>query len=63
MLAERGYAVAIIDVQDAEEVVKAIESSRGAAMSFIGSVDDDAAVKMFARMVVDRFGTHRRTGE
>ena len=56
MLAERGYAIAIIDVQDASEIVKAIESTGGAAMNFIGSVDDEAAVNMFARHVIDRFG-------
>jgi NAD(P)-dependent dehydrogenase (short-subunit alcohol dehydrogenase family) len=56
VLAERGYAVAIYDVQNAAEVVKAIEAAGGTALSFIGSVDDDAAVNMFTRQVLERFG-------
>jgi NAD(P)-dependent dehydrogenase (short-subunit alcohol dehydrogenase family) len=56
VLAERGYAVAIIDLQDAAEVVRAIESAGGSAMNFTGSVDDDAAVNMFARIVMERYG-------
>lgn len=55
-LAERGYAIAIIDVQDASEIVSAIESAGSAAMRFVGSVDDEAAVNMFARHVIDRYG-------
>jgi NAD(P)-dependent dehydrogenase (short-subunit alcohol dehydrogenase family) len=56
VLAERGYALALYDVQNSIEVVQAIEGVGGTAMSFIGSVDNDPAVNMFARHVLERFG-------
>lgn len=56
VFAERGYAIAIIDVQNAADVVKAIEDAAGTAMSFTGSVDDETAVDTFARHVIGRFG-------
>ncbi len=56
LLAERGYRVAIFDLEDASRTVKAIEAKGGSAMSWRGSVADEAAVEEFAEEVFARFG-------
>lgn len=56
VLAARGYAIAILDLQDASVVVNAIEATGGSAMSVTCSVDDEGAVNTFARQVIERFG-------
>jgi NAD(P)-dependent dehydrogenase (short-subunit alcohol dehydrogenase family) len=56
LLAERGYRVAIFDLDDAGETVAAIEANRGEAFSVRGNVADEAAVEELARTVVERFG-------
>ena len=56
LLAGRGYRVAILDLEDASGTVKAIEAKGGAAMSWRGSVADEATVERFADEVFARFG-------
>jgi NAD(P)-dependent dehydrogenase (short-subunit alcohol dehydrogenase family) len=56
LLAERGYRVAILDLEDACRTVKAIEAKGGTAMSWRGSVADESAVKEFADQVSARYG-------
>jgi NAD(P)-dependent dehydrogenase (short-subunit alcohol dehydrogenase family) len=56
LLAERGYRVAILDLEDACRTVKAIEAKGGTAMSWRGSVADEGAVKEFADEVSARYG-------
>lgn len=56
LLAERGYCVAIFDIEDAGETIAAIEARGGKAFAARGSVADEDAVESFARQVVERFG-------
>jgi len=56
LLAQRRYAVAIIDLHDPAEAVRAIESSGGEAFGFAGDITHEAVVDDFTRQVFDRFG-------
>lgn len=56
LVAERGYAVAIIDRQSADATVQAIEATGGTAMSFVGDITDESVVERFAGEVWRRFG-------
>jgi NAD(P)-dependent dehydrogenase (short-subunit alcohol dehydrogenase family) len=56
MLAERGYRIALIDLREPAETVKAIEARGGEAMSCAGNVADESVVEQFAEQVFDRFG-------
>lgn len=56
LLAGRGYRVAIIDRDEADATVSAIEAHGGTAMSYRGSVADEADVEEFAGQVFARFG-------
>jgi NAD(P)-dependent dehydrogenase (short-subunit alcohol dehydrogenase family) len=55
-LAERGYRLAIIDLNQPAETVKAIEAKGGEAMGYAGDIADEATVERFAQQVFDRFG-------
>jgi NAD(P)-dependent dehydrogenase (short-subunit alcohol dehydrogenase family) len=56
LLAARGYRIAILDLREAAETVKAIEAKGGTAMSCRGSVAEEAVVEDFARRVLAAFG-------
>jgi NAD(P)-dependent dehydrogenase (short-subunit alcohol dehydrogenase family) len=56
LLAERGYNIAIIDVQEAGATVAAIETGGGAAMAFAADITREDLVEEFAGCVFERFG-------
>jgi len=56
VLAERGYALAIIDLRTSEETIRAIEERGGEVMGFVGDIADEELVERFASGVFDRFG-------
>lgn len=56
LLAERGYRLAIIDLQDAVATVGAIEAAGGVAFAFAGDICREDVVDAFSREVFDRFG-------
>lgn len=56
LFAERGWSLAIIDLQEARETVRAIEERGGTAFGFTGDITQEDVVEMFARTVVERFG-------
>jgi NAD(P)-dependent dehydrogenase (short-subunit alcohol dehydrogenase family) len=56
LLAERGHALALLDLRDPAETVAAIEARGGAAMCYAGDVSREEIVEDFVRQVFDRFG-------
>jgi NAD(P)-dependent dehydrogenase (short-subunit alcohol dehydrogenase family) len=56
LLAERGFALALIDLRMSEETVRTIEEHGGDAMGFAGNIADEAVVEQFANEVFSRFG-------
>ncbi|HUL35732.1 MAG TPA: SDR family oxidoreductase [Candidatus Eisenbacteria bacterium] len=56
VLAERGYNVALIDLQMPDETLATARSRGAEALGYAGSVADEAAVEAFAREVHRRFG-------
>jgi len=56
LLAERGFSVAIIDLQEPKATVQVIEAGRGEVLWFAGDICRDEIVDQFARKVLDRFG-------
>jgi NAD(P)-dependent dehydrogenase (short-subunit alcohol dehydrogenase family) len=56
LLAERGFALALIDLRMPEETIRAVESLGGEAMGFAGNIADEAVVEQFATEVFSRFG-------
>jgi NAD(P)-dependent dehydrogenase (short-subunit alcohol dehydrogenase family) len=55
VLAERGYALAIIDLREPELTLQSIAGS-AESMSYTGDITREEAVAEFARLVFDRFG-------
>jgi len=55
LLAERGYAIAIIDLHKPEATVAAIAASGGEVFGFAGDITDEAVVSEFAQRVFDRY--------
>ena len=55
LLAERGCRVAIIDLQEPEETVKAIQSAGGQAFGFAGDITKEGTVMDFAAAVFAHF--------
>ena len=55
-LATRGYRIAIIDLRDPAETVRAIEAQGGEAMGYTGNIAEEAVVERFAEQVLRRFG-------
>lgn len=55
LLADRGHRLAIIDLRQPAEAVKAIEANGGEALGFAGDITDEATVASFARLVFDRW--------
>jgi NAD(P)-dependent dehydrogenase (short-subunit alcohol dehydrogenase family) len=56
LLAQRGFRLAIIDLHQPTETVKAIEATGGTAVGFAGDITDEGTVDRFAKEVFDRFG-------
>lgn len=56
VLSERGYAIAILDLQELDSTVSAMESAGGRAIAFRGDVTSEASVTAFAAQVLERFG-------
>ncbi len=56
LLAERGYRLAIIDLHQPEETLKAIEAIGGEAMGYSGDISDETVVEDFAQQVLNRHG-------
>jgi len=56
LLAERGFALALIDLRTPEEAIRVIEERGGEAMGFAGNIADEAVVTQFADEVLQRFG-------
>ncbi|MBV8113194.1 MAG: SDR family oxidoreductase [Silvibacterium sp.] len=56
LLAERGFALALIDLCMQDETIRAIEEREGEAMGFAGDIANEALVEQFADEVFQRFG-------
>jgi len=56
LLAERGFALALIDLRMPEETIRAIEGSGCKAMGLAGDIADELNVKRFAGEVLAHFG-------
>jgi len=56
LLAERGYNIAIVDLQEPLATVAAVEARDGSAMSFAADITREERVDEFARRVFERFG-------
>ncbi|HLY41430.1 MAG TPA: SDR family oxidoreductase [Terracidiphilus sp.] len=57
LLAERGYQIAIIDLREPVETVRAIAAAGGEAFGFAGDITNEATVSAFAEAAIGRFGT------
>jgi len=56
VLAQRGYAVAIVDLREPEATMRSVEATGGAVFGFAGDITNEETVSAFARAVFDRFG-------
>lgn len=56
VLAERGYAIAIVDLREPAETIRAVEAAGAEAYGHAGDITSEAIVAEFARRVFDRFG-------
>lgn len=56
LLAQRGFRIAIIDLREPVETVRAIERQGGQAFGFAGDVTDEGTVNAFADHIVARYG-------
>jgi len=56
LLADRGFRIAIIDLQEPKAAVQAIESRAGEVLWFTGDICREEVVEDFARQVFERFG-------
>jgi NAD(P)-dependent dehydrogenase (short-subunit alcohol dehydrogenase family) len=56
LLAERNFRLAIIDLHQPVETLKAIQAKGGEAMGFAGDIADEATVERFAQRVFDVYG-------
>ena len=56
LLAERGYAVGIIDLQPPMDTVAAIQSTGREAMGYAGDITDEGTIAHFAQEVFRRYG-------
>jgi NAD(P)-dependent dehydrogenase (short-subunit alcohol dehydrogenase family) len=56
LLAQRGYRLAIIDLHQPTDTVKAIKSNGDEASGFVGDICDEAVVEQFTRQVSDLYG-------
>ena len=56
VLAERGYALVLLDIQPASAVLEAVRSASADAIEATGDVASEADVERIAAQVLDRFG-------
>jgi NAD(P)-dependent dehydrogenase (short-subunit alcohol dehydrogenase family) len=56
LLAERGYALALIDLRDPAATAEAIDARGAAVLPVVGDVSREEAVEDFVGQVYDRFG-------
>jgi len=56
LLAERGFSIAIIDLQEPKDTAQAIKRLGGEVLWFIGDICREEVVEEFTRSVSDRFG-------
>ena len=56
LLAERGFSIAIIDLQEPNATAQAVEKLGGELLSFTGDICREEVVDAFARNVTSRFG-------
>lgn len=56
LLSERGFRIAIIDLQEPKATIAAIEAHGGEVLWFAGDITREEIVAEFARKVFDRFG-------
>jgi NAD(P)-dependent dehydrogenase (short-subunit alcohol dehydrogenase family) len=56
LLSERGFSIAIIDLQEPKTTVDAIANRGGGALWFIGDICREEVVEEFALKVFERFG-------
>jgi len=56
LLAQREYSLAIIDLHQPTETLKAIEATGGSAVGFAGDITDEVTVDSFAKEVFGRYG-------
>src|SRR5215470_13717412 len=56
VLAEQRYGLALADLREPAETVKAVAASSTEAISLIGDISDEAVVDRFARTVQERWG-------
>ena len=57
LLAERGYRLAIVDINQPVETVKAIQANGGEAWGFAGDITDESTVCRFAQQVSESYGS------
>src|SRR6185437_2803627 len=55
LLSERGYRLAIIDLQEPRTTVRAIEARGGEVLWFAGDITREEVVEEFAQKVFERF--------
>ncbi len=56
LLVQRGYKLAIIDLRQPAETLKAIEVHGGEALGYAGDITDESTVHRFAKSVLGRYG-------
>jgi len=56
LLAERGYRVAIIDLNSPAETLRTIVARGGEALDYAGDISDEGTVVAFAKLVIEQYG-------
>jgi NAD(P)-dependent dehydrogenase (short-subunit alcohol dehydrogenase family) len=56
LFAERGYAIAVIDLRDPATAIQAIEAEAGLVLAYTGDITREETVADFARQVLARYG-------
>lgn len=56
VLAQRGYAVAIIDLKSPDETAKSIEAAGGSALAYGGDITDETTVQQFIQKALKLYG-------
>src|SRR6201987_1719464 len=55
LLAERGFAIAICDLRQADDTLQTVKSRGVETLSYVGDISDESVVEGFAREVHDRW--------